>query len=124
MKVLVDLNLSPRWIEWLRDSRFEAEHWSRVGDLKASDSEIMAYAAAHGYVVLTHDLDFSSVLAASRGANPSVVQIRAEDVSVKAIGSQVVAALREARGELKAGALLTVDHARTRLRLLPFRRGS
>lgn len=124
MKVLVDLNLSPRWIEWLKDSGLEAEHWSRVGDLKASDSEIMAYAAAHGYVVLTHDLDFSSVLAASRGANPSVVQIRAEDVSVKAIGSQVVAALREAREELKAGALLTVDHARTRLRLLPFRLGS
>jgi hypothetical protein len=33
-----------------------------------------------------------------------VVQIRAEDVSVKAIGSQVVAALREAREELSAGA--------------------
>jgi predicted nuclease of predicted toxin-antitoxin system len=123
MKVLVDLNLSPRWIEWLRDSGFEAEHWSTVGGLKASDSEIMEYAAAHGYVVLTHDLDFSSVLAASRGANPSVVQIRAEDVSVKAIGSQVVAALREAQEELKAGALLTIDHARTRLRLLPFRQG-
>jgi predicted nuclease of predicted toxin-antitoxin system len=84
----------------------------------------MEYAAAHGYVVLSHDLDFSSILAASRGANPSVVQIRAEDVSVKAIGSQVVAALREAREELKAGALLTVDLARARLRLLPFRRGT
>ena len=83
----------------------------------------MEYAATHGSVVLTHDLDFSSILAASRGANTSVVQIRAEDVSVKAIGSQVVAALREAREELKSGALLTVDHARTRLRLLSFRQG-
>jgi predicted nuclease of predicted toxin-antitoxin system len=123
MKVLVDLNLSPRWIGWLRSSGFEAEHWSTVGDLKASDSEIMGYAAAHDYVVLTHELDFSSILAASSGANPSVAQIRAEDVSVKAIGSQVVAALREAQGELRAGALLTIDHARTRLRLLPFRQG-
>ncbi|MGB8907340.1 MAG: hypothetical protein WCC84_01190 [Candidatus Cybelea sp.] len=52
-----------------------------------------------------------------------MVQIRAEDISFKAIGSQVVAALREAREELKAGALLTIDHARTRLRLLPFRSG-
>jgi hypothetical protein len=51
----VDLNLSPRWIERLKDSGFEAEHWSTVGDLKASDSEIMEYAATHGYVVLTHE---------------------------------------------------------------------
>ncbi len=123
MKVLVDLNLSPRWIEWLKDSGFEAAHWSTVGDLTASDFEIMEYAAAHDYVVLTHDLDFSSVLAASRGATPSVVQVRAEDVGVEAIGSQVVAALRQAQGELKTGALLTIDHARTRLRLLPFRQG-
>ena len=33
-----------------------------------------------------------------------MAQIRAEDVSIKAIGSQVVAALREAREELSAGA--------------------
>ncbi|MGA8098665.1 MAG: DUF5615 family PIN-like protein [Candidatus Cybelea sp.] len=123
MKVLVDLNLSPHWIEFFKNSGFEAVHWSTVGDLKASDSEIMEYAAVHGYVVLTHDLNFSSILAASRGATPSVVQIRAEDVSVKAIGSQVVAALRRAQGELKVGALLTIDHVRTRLRLLPFRQG-
>jgi predicted nuclease of predicted toxin-antitoxin system len=123
MRVLVDLNLSPRWIEWLRDSGLEATHWSTVGDLKASDAEIMAYAAARGYVVLTHDLDFSSVLAASRGIKPSVVQIRAEDVSVEVIGVQVVAALRQAATELEEGALLTIDHARTRLRLLPFRQG-
>ena len=120
MKVLVDLNLSPRWTQWLRDAGFEAEHWSTVGDLTASDSEIMEYAAAHAYVVPTHDLDFSWVLAASRGINPSVVQIRAEDVSVTAISAQVVVALRAAQGELKAGAPLTIDNARTRLRLLPF----
>jgi predicted nuclease of predicted toxin-antitoxin system len=52
-----------------------------------------------------------------------VVQIRAEDISVEAIGSQIVAALRQARDELKVGALLTIDHVRTRLRLLPFRHG-
>lgn len=34
MKLLVDPNLSQRWIEWLRDSGFEPEHWSTVGDVK------------------------------------------------------------------------------------------
>jgi len=41
----------------------------------------MAYASVNGYVVLTHDLDFSAILAATQGEKPSVVQIRADDVS-------------------------------------------
>ncbi len=53
----------------------------------------MAFARTQGYVVLTHDLDFSAILAATHGDEPSVVQIRAEDVSPKTMGSQVILAL-------------------------------
>ena len=81
----------------------------------------MAYAARNDYVVLTHDLDFSAILAATQGEKPSVVQIRAEDVSPLAIGPHVISALRHTRAELVAGALLTVDPSRTRVRLLPLR---
>ena len=79
----------------------------------------MAYAAQHDYVVLTHDLDFSAILAATHGEKPSVVQIRTEDVSPQVIGLQVTAALRHMELELQAGALLTIDRRRTRVRLLP-----
>ena len=82
----------------------------------------MAYAAANDYVVLTHDLDFSAILAATHGEKPSVVQIRAEDVNPDRIGAQVAAALRQMESELQEGALLTVDPNRTRLRLLPLHR--
>ena len=79
----------------------------------------MAYARANDYVVLTHDLDFSAILAATHGEKPSVVQIRAEDVSPDVIGKQVIAALKQMAAELEEGALLTVDSNRTRLRILP-----
>lgn len=79
----------------------------------------MAYARMNGYVVLTHDLDFGAILAATHGEKPSVVQIRAEDVSPDVIGKQVIVALRQMAFELEAGALLTVDPNRTRLRVLP-----
>ena len=46
----------------------------------------MMFAATHNYIVLTHDLDFSAILAATRGEKPSVVQIRADDVSLGVIG--------------------------------------
>lgn len=71
--------------------------------------------------MLTHDLDFSAILAATQGEKPSVVQIRADDVSPDVIGLQVIAALRQMELDLEEGALLTVDPNHTRLRLLPLR---
>ncbi len=121
MKLLVDMNLSPRWTALLTNAEWETVHWSSVGKSTASDSEIMAYAARNDYVVLTHDLDFSAILAATHGEKPSVVQIRAEDVSPLAIGAHLIAALRHTQTELEAGALLTVDPTRTRVRLLPLK---
>ncbi|MDD5581343.1 MAG: DUF5615 family PIN-like protein [Methylobacter sp.] len=119
MKLIVDMNLTPRWVGFLVDAGIEAAHWSTLGVNNAPDSEIMAYASTHDYVVLTHDLDFSAILAATHGNKPSVVQIRADDVSPDVIGLQVIAALRQMAPELEAGALLTVDPNRTRMRLLP-----
>jgi predicted nuclease of predicted toxin-antitoxin system len=71
-------------------------------------------------VVLTNDLDFAAILAASRQNKPSVAQIRAQHLSPNVIGSQIVAALRHVQAELEAGALLTIESDRTRLRVLPF----
>ena len=119
MKLLVDMNLSPRWIRVLTDAGIDAAHWSSLGLANAPDSEIMRYASAHDYVVLTHDLDFSAILAATHGEKPSVVQIRAEDVSPDVIGANVITALRQMTDELEQGALVTVDPNRTRLRVLP-----
>ena len=119
MKLLVDMNLSPRWVNLLADAGMVAAHWSTLGANNAPDAEIMAYAREHHWVVLTHDLDFSAILAATHGDKPSVVQIRAEDVSPGVIGAHVVIALRQMASELEQGALLTVDPSRTRLRVLP-----
>lgn len=119
MKLIVVMNLSPRWVGLLTDAGIEAAHWSTLGANNAPDSESMAYASAKDYVVLTHDLDFSAILAATHGEKPSVVLIRADDISPDVIGKQVIVALRQMASELEEGALLTVDPNRTRLRVLP-----
>lgn len=121
MKLLVDMNLSPRWVELLSRSQFHAAHWSSVGDPQALDAEIMTYAAAHNYVVLTNDLDFSAILAVTHREKPSVVQIRSQNLDPNDIGSQVVRALQQLADPLQAGALVTVEPLRTRLRLLPLK---
>jgi predicted nuclease of predicted toxin-antitoxin system len=116
------MNLTPRWCQRLVEGGHEAVHWSQLGGGGAADAEIMAYAKAQSLIVLTHDLDIGAILAATGHQSPSVVQIRAEDASPEAIGASVLAALRQLAGEIEAGALVTIDPARARVRLLQLRR--
>jgi len=44
MKLLIDMNPSPRWVGVFEDAGFEALHWSDVGPLDAPDAEIMSFA--------------------------------------------------------------------------------
>jgi predicted nuclease of predicted toxin-antitoxin system len=119
MKLLIDMNLSPDWAQFLSNAGFHAVHWSALGSARASDAEIIAYARKHEYVIITHDLDFGIILAVSHDEKPSVVQIRSDDLYPSAIGKLVVNALVQAENDLDAGALVTIDPKRTRLRLLP-----
>ena len=79
----------------------------------------MTFAGDNGFIVLTHDLDFSAILAATHGRKPSVVQIRSSDVSPAVVGHRVVAGLKQMNKELEAGAIMTLDVDRARVRLLP-----
>ena len=119
MKLLVDMNLSPLWVPFFADHGIAAVHWSEAGRPTSSDREILEFAAANGYVVFTHDLDFGTLLAIHEANGPSVIQVRAQDVLPSAIGEAVVRAIRVAQIHLEQGALVTVDPARERIRLLP-----
>jgi predicted nuclease of predicted toxin-antitoxin system len=119
MRLLIDMNLSPLWVQFLADSGFNSVHWSTIGRPSAPDAQIMDYASAKGMVIFTHDLDFGALLASRKTRQPSVIQVRAQDVLPEAIGEVVIRALQTSRPHLEAGALVTVDLNRSRIRLLP-----
>lgn len=120
MKILLDMNLSPAWEEFLKGEGFEVVHWSSVGDPSAPDSVLMAWAVEHGFVVFTHDLDFGVLLALTRVTAPSVVQVRVQASIPEVIGRDVVRVLRLREEILHAGALITIDESKARVRVLPF----
>jgi predicted nuclease of predicted toxin-antitoxin system len=122
MKILVDMNLSPRWAAEFRSRGFESVHWSQVGTAAAADEVVLQWCAAQGHVLFTHDLDFGAILAASEGINPSVVQLRTANVVPEAMLNRVTAALRQLASELAQGALVTIEPDRHRVRLLPLAR--
>jgi predicted nuclease of predicted toxin-antitoxin system len=121
MKILVDMNLSPGWVDFLIEAGLEAVHWSNVGASDANDSDIMQWAVTYNHVVLTCDLDFGAILAATQGRSPSVLQLRSDLLTSEFIGPAVLAAIHQTQQELTSGALVSIDAARARLRLLPLR---
>ena len=76
-------------------------------------------AAGNGLVVFTHDLDFGMLLAARKSRGPSVIQVRTQDVLPSASGDVILRAIEASRDHLEAGAIVTVDLAQDRIRLLP-----
>ena len=121
MRLIIDANLSPSWIDWLAAKGFEAVHWSVVGDGDAPDSEIMDYAAENGFVVVTRDLDFGKMLLHRSATLPSVIQLRKGHAAPSSIGETLVEHLRSNQSKLTSGAILTVTLERSRLTLLPLR---
>lgn len=121
MRIVVDMNLSPRWAVRLPELGIAAVHWSQVGDPRASDAAIMAWARAERCVVLTHDLDFVVALALAQARGPSVVLLRASDPAPFLSATLVAAAIHAHAEELEVGAILVLDRTGNRVRMLPVR---
>ncbi len=119
MKLVLDMNLSPSWVAVLQVAGYEAVHWSTVGAPTAPDPEVLAWAREHHFVLVTHDLDFGAILAASHAQGPSVLQVRTQDVTPTHLSGVLLAALLRYREYLEAGALVTLNEGSSRARVLP-----
>jgi predicted nuclease of predicted toxin-antitoxin system len=119
LKIVLDMNLSVEWIALLNADGWQATHWSSIGDPRAEDAAIMAWALANDHVVFTHDLDFGTALALTGATGPSVLQLRGQKVLPEQVGALILAALKQYEGDLAKGALVVVEASRSRVRVLP-----
>jgi predicted nuclease of predicted toxin-antitoxin system len=111
--------LSPSVAEWLRSEGHEAAHAAELGFNRSEDTEILAFAAADGRVILTADLDFPRLLANLGAAGPGLILLRGGNYSEKeslACVRRVLLAIPEE--ELKR-AIVVVDKEKIRRRWLP-----
>jgi len=119
MKIVLDMNIPRGWANFLNEAGFSTTHWREIGDIRAEDTEIMAWASKNEAIVFTHDLDFGSILYATNATSPSVVQLRMENILPSVVGDLVIKTLNTIHQELQEGALVTIDPKRHRIRLLP-----
>lgn len=119
MKFLADMGISPRSIEYLRDLGFDAVHLHALGLDRLTDAEILQLARNDERIVLTHDLDFGELVAASQSRLPSVIIFRLRRMQSGRVNQYLDLLLGRYENELREGAILSVTEGHIRVRHLP-----
>ncbi|MCZ7679358.1 MAG: DUF5615 family PIN-like protein [Sandaracinaceae bacterium] len=119
MKLLIDVNLSPGVVSALSALGHEAVRASDILDPRATDEEIIAEARRRDAVIVTRDQDFSALLVVSAATKPSIVNLRLALVDPGALAAVIDAVVRDRGEDLDAGAVITIDDRRVRIRRLP-----
>ena len=119
MKFLADMGISPRTVACLRSLGHDAIHLHDEGLDRLSDVGILSRALDEGRVVLTHDLDFVDLVAASGARLPSVITFRLRNMSAGHVNRYLELILANYQERLIAGAVVSVAEGQIRVRSLP-----
>jgi predicted nuclease of predicted toxin-antitoxin system len=119
MKFLADMGISLRTVAWLRDAGYDTVHLRDEGFQRLPDTEILVKACAEERVVLTVDLDFAQLLAASGEVLPSVIIFRLGNENYDLINERLTEVLNQCQDDLDAGAIISVRNRTFRVRRLP-----
>jgi predicted nuclease of predicted toxin-antitoxin system len=119
LRLLIDINLSHKLADRLREVGYNCQHWKEVGVPTAPDTELSRWAKQNNAVVITRDLGFSNILVATRFNAPSVIQVRCNDSHSASLFPVILQALRQSEEQLHQGALVVVTENRLRIRTLP-----
>lgn len=121
MNFLADMGISPVTVATLRAHGHTAKHLGEERLHRLPDADILAKARAEQAIVLTHDLDFGELMAASNAPLPSVIIFRLPDMRPDSVNRHLLAIIAQYMSELEQGAIVSVGDKRVRLRRLPIR---
>lgn len=110
MKFLVDVPLSPSLAKWLDSQGHQAVHAFKAGLGTASDAEILSKAAQEGRIIITCDLDFPPLLAASGQKSPGLILFRGGNYSDLQVLGLLQNVLRSVAEHDLARSLIVVGH--------------
>jgi len=116
---LADVHISPLTVDELKHAGYKIDRLTHFLPANASDERIIALAQKKKLVIITQDLDFSSLIAQSGKSTPSVISMRVGNVDPKAISELLFKIIPAIVDELNAGAIVSVDDLGFRIRKLP-----
>jgi len=124
MRFLVDACVDLGVDRWLSKAGYESTHLRDEGLQRLPDDEIFAKADAEKRVIVTIDLDFGEILSFSGGKIVSTVTFRVHDTRAAFLVKRLESVLPRVTPFLERGAIVIVEDARYRVRLLPIERNA
>ena len=121
MRFLFDENMPRSFPKILRELGYDAIHVSDVGLTSTKDRIIVSFAEKTGDVMITFDLDFTTIVATENLPFPSVITFRLPElnqIDFRIIMSQHLESLLI---PLERGALITINERGIRIKYLPVR---
>jgi predicted nuclease of predicted toxin-antitoxin system len=122
MRFLADMGISQVVVAWLQAQGHEATHLRDEGLHRLENGEIVTKAFRESRVILTWDLDFTEILALSGRHQVSAVIFRLVNTRSAHVIERFARVLQESAQDLEDGAIISVEEARHRVRLLPLGR--
>ena len=119
MKFLADMGISLLSVEWLRERKHDVVHVRELGMKTSPDCLILERAKSENRIVLTCDLDFGTLMAASKGVSPSVIIFRLDNATSDYVNIRLNEVLSTASEHLVNGSIISVEQTRYRVRKLP-----
>jgi len=119
--LLLDAGLPRGAAEDLRAEGWDVLHVVDLGLGAAKDEEILAAAGRDGRAIVTLDHDFPHLLFLSAAAMPSVVLLRIEGLDRRGAVDLLRVVVPQVEDDLRAGAIVSIDHSGARVRALPVR---
>ncbi len=113
------MGLARRTVEWLREQGHDAIHLRDEGLQRLPDPDILAKAAGEARILLTMDLDFPQLLAASGGRFPSLIVFRLANERWENVNARLADVLGSFSSQLDSGAIISVRDTLIRIRKLP-----
>lgn len=119
MRFLADRGISPQTVAFLRDLGHAALHLHEQGLDRLPDSVILKKARDESRILLTHDLDFGELIAASGATLPSTVVFRLRNMRPEKVNYYLQRIIIQHQAALEQGAIISVIEGQIRVRLLP-----
>ena len=119
MRFLADMGISPKTVAFLGALGHDALHLHAQGLGRMRDSAILEKARAEDRVLLTHDLDFGELIAASGLSLPSVIVFRLRSMRPDWVNSHLAGVVDQHAEALVQGAIISVTEGMARVRRLP-----
>ncbi len=103
------MDVAARVAVWLRHAGHDAAHLSEQGLHRLPNGDIFRKARAEGRVVITFDLEFGEIAAASGGEHASVIIFRLTIARPEHVIAHLYKVLTDSSDDLREGAVISVD---------------